>query len=147
MNKTISVEIVTPEKQALSAPAVDSVVLPAADGEYGVLPNHAPALIGLSAGTVRLHTGSETQVFAIGGGYAEVQRDKVSVFAEAAELPEEIDAERARQALEKAKADLLRKDLDPMTLMQAEAAARRAAVRLKVAELKDLRHRKSTPTR
>ena len=118
-------------------------MLPAFDGELGVLPNHAPALVGLAPGEIRLHVGDETRVFAIGGGYADVQRDKVEVFAEAAELPEEIDAERARQSLEKAKAALLRSDLDPMTLMQAEAAMRRAGIRLKVAELRGANRRNS----
>lgn len=135
----LTVEIVTPEKVALTAAGVDSVVLPAVDGEVGVLPGHSPALVGLAPGQVRLRQGAETRVFALGGGYADVRRDRVEIFAEAAELSEEIDAERARQSLEKAKAELLRRDLDPMTLMQAEAAARRAAVRLKVAELKGLR--------
>lgn len=143
MHKTIAVEIVTPEKLALSAQAVESVVLPAVDGEYGVLPNHAPALIGLAPGVVRIHSEGSTQAFAVGGGYADVQHDRVEVFAEAAELPEEIDAERARQSLEKARAELTRRDLDPMTLAQAEAAARRAAVRLRVAELREVHPRKA----
>jgi F-type H+-transporting ATPase subunit epsilon len=139
MARTLTLEIVTPEKVAFGAAEVDFVVLPAANGEMGVLPGHAPFLVGLAPGEIRIHQQGLIEVFAVAGGYADVRRDGVSVFAEAAELPDEIDAERARQAFEKAKAELMRRDLDPLTLAQAEAAAKRAAVRLRVAEIRGVR--------
>lgn len=131
MAKTLQFEMTTPEKVALQATA-EFVVLPAFEGEMGILPNHAPFLVELVPGEVRVTQGAEVKRFAVSGGFAEVKDNKVSLFAETAEMAEAIDAERARQALERAKAEVVRKDLDPLQLMQAEAAIRRAAVRLKV---------------
>ena len=140
MAKTITLEMVTPEKVAFESP-VDFIVLPALEGEMGVLPDHAPFLVQLKPGEVRVTKGGEVSAFAVSGGFAEIKDNKVSLFAETAEMADNIDAERARQALERAKAEIVRKDLDPMTLTQAEAALRRAQVRLKVAELrKGYRH-------
>ena len=139
MPKTLIVEIVTPEKVALQGEA-ESVILPAHDGSMGVLPRHAPFLVMLNPGEVRVTApGGATREFAVGGGFAEVRPYKVSVFAESAELPDEIDAERARQALERAKARVQAPGLDPLTLAQAEAAMKRAQVRLRVAELRPMR--------
>ena len=129
---SLTLEMVTPEKVAWSAPA-EFVVLPAKEGEMGVLPGHQPYLVQLAEGEVRVTDKGEVKRFAISGGFAEVKDDKVSLFAETAEMAEQIDAERAKQSLEKAKAETLRKDLDPLQLMAAEAAMRRAQVRLKVA--------------
>jgi len=134
MAKRLTLELVTPERPAFSGEG-DFVVLPAWDGEMGVLPGHAPFLVQLRPGEVRFTAGGETKLFAVSGGFAEVRDDKVALFAETAEMAESIDAERARQALERAKAELLDKNLDSMTLARAEAAMRRAQVRLKVAQL------------
>jgi F-type H+-transporting ATPase subunit epsilon len=132
MDKRLTLELVTPERPAFSGQG-DFVVLPAWEGELGVLPGHAPFLVQLKPGLVRFKADGATSVFAVSGGFAEVRGDRVSLFAETAEMAGSIDAERARQALERAKAELERKDLDPMTLASAEAAIRRAQVRLRVA--------------
>lgn len=141
MPSLIALEMVTPEKVALQV-AADFVVLPALEGEMGILPGHAPFLVALTPGEVRVTTGGEIKTFAVSGGFAEIKDNKVSLFAETAEMADAIDAERARQALEKAKAQATRTDLDPLTLMQAEAAIRRAQVRLKVAEMRRPSHAK-----
>ena len=135
MPKTLTFEMVTPERIALTESA-DFVVLPAVGGEMGILPGHEPFLVQLSEGEVRVSAGEQTKHFAVSGGFAEIRLDKVAVFAETAEMAGEIDAERARQALEKAKAEAQRRELDPLTLAQAEAAMKRAAIRLRVAELR-----------
>ena len=136
----ITLELITPERAAFSG-AVDFVVLPAWEGEMGVLPGHAPFLVQLKAGLVRFRVGEEASLFAVSGGFAEVRGDRVSLFAETAEMADSIDEERARQALGRAKAELQKKDLDPMTLASAEAALRRAQVRLRVAGLPSGRRR------
>lgn len=141
MSKSLTLEMVTPEKVALQGTA-EFVVLPAFEGEMGVLPGHAPFLVALAPGAVRVTSGGEVKTFAVSGGFAEIKDNKVSLFAETAEMAGAIDAERARQALEKAKAQATRTDLDPLTLMQAEAAIRRAQVRLKVAEMRRPSHAK-----
>lgn len=133
MAKTLTLEMTTPEKVA-SETAAEFVVLPAVKGEMGVLPGHAPFLVQLAEGEVRVTSGGEQKRFAVSGGFAEIRNDKVSLFAETAEMAEAIDEERARQALEKAKAQAVRRDMDPLTLAQAEAALRRAQVRVKIAE-------------
>jgi len=135
MANRLSLELVTPERPAFSGEG-DFVVLPAWEGEMGVLPGHAPFLVQLRPGEVRFESAGETKLFAVSGGFAEVRCDKVSLFAETAEMAESIDSERARQALERAKKDLQNKALDSMTLAHAEAAMRRAQVRLKVAQLR-----------
>lgn len=132
-DKTLTLELVTPERVALSETA-DFVVLPAFEGEMGVLPGHAPFMVQLTAGEVRVTRGGETKNLALSGGFAEVLDDKISVFAETAELADEIDQERARQALERAKAQA--RTADPLTLAAAEAAIRREQVRLRVAEMR-----------
>jgi F-type H+-transporting ATPase subunit epsilon len=129
-DKRLTLELVTPEKVAWSAPA-DFVVLPALGGEMGVLPGHQSFLVQLAAGEVRVTAGDEVKNFAVSGGFAEIKNDTVSLFAETAEDAGQIDGERARQALEKAKA-VVKPGLDPMQLAQMEAAIRRAQVRLRV---------------
>ena len=129
-DKHLTLELVTPEKVAWSAPA-DFVVLPAHNGEMGVLPGHQSFLIQLGAGEVRVTSGGEVKHFAVSGGFAEVKDDTVSLFAETAEDAGQINSERAHQALEKAKA-VVKPGLDPMQLAQMEAAIRRAQVRLRV---------------
>jgi F-type H+-transporting ATPase subunit epsilon len=128
--KHLTLEFVTPEKVAWSA-AADFVVRPACRGEMGVLPGHQPFLVRLEAGEVRVTSGGEVKHFAVSGGFAEVKNDTVSLFAETAEDAGQIDAERAHQALEKAKASV-KPGLDPMQLAAMEAAIRRAQIRVRV---------------
>ena len=129
-DKHLTLELVTPEKVAWSAPA-DFVVLPAIGGEMGVLPGHQSFLVQLAAGEVRITVKEEVRNFAVSGGFAEIKNDTVPLFAETAEDASQIDGERAHQALEKAKA-VVHAGLDPMQLAAMEAAIRRAQVRLRV---------------
>jgi F-type H+-transporting ATPase subunit epsilon len=129
-DKHLTLELVTPEKVAWSAPA-DFVVLPSFKGEMGVLPGHQSFLVQLNAGEVRVTANGEVKHFAVSGGFAEIKDDTVSLFAETAEDAGQIDAERARQALEKAKA-VIKPGLDPMQLAAMEAAIRRAQIRVRV---------------
>jgi F-type H+-transporting ATPase subunit epsilon len=139
-DKHLTLELVTPEKVAWSAPA-DFVVLPAADGEMGVLPGHQSFLVQLGAGEVRITDKSQIKRFAVSGGFAEIKDDVISLYAETAEAAEQINAERARQALEKAKAESVKPNLDPGHLAEIEASIRRAQIRLRVA-----RHGKGAPS-
>jgi len=133
MAKTLTLEMTTPEKVALQGQA-DFVVLPAFEGEMGVLPGHEAFLVQLKPGEVRVTENGAVRRFAVSGGFAEIKDDKIALFAETAEMADQIDAERANQALERAKAELVRKDIDPLTLAAAEASLRRAQVRILVAE-------------
>lgn len=144
MTKTIRLEMITPERIALQASA-DFVVLPAFEGEMGVLPGHEPYWVELKAGEVRVASDKESHSFAIAGGFAEIVRDRISIFAETAELAHEIDAEREHQALERAKAEVSRRDMDPITLAAAEAAIRLAQVKLRVSELRGRKEKRARP--
>ncbi len=130
--KTISLEIITPERSVLKE-TVDSVVLPAFNGEYGILPGHTHFLAQLTAGELRIRKGGEVEYFAVSGGFAEVHPDRVEVFAETAEMSKEIDSERARLALERAKAGLA-KAVSQEEVEKAQASLRRALIRLRVSE-------------
>jgi F-type H+-transporting ATPase subunit epsilon len=134
MRGTLKFEMATPER-ALPEREADIVVLPAFDGEMGVLPGHEPFLVQLKAGELRAAFGRQTQTYSISGGFAEILDNTVRVFAETAEMASEIDEERARLGLEKARAALRRKGAADMGLRldEAEAMLRREAARLKVA--------------
>ncbi len=133
--KSLQFEMISPERPVLAA-AAEFVVLPAFNGEMGVLPDHEPFLVQLREGEVRVTAGGEVKCYAVSGGFAEIQHNKVSLFVETAEMAEAIDAEAARQALEKAKAEAAKPGLDPMMLAQAEAAMRRAQSRLRISQLR-----------
>lgn len=131
----IYVELITPERLAFGD-TVDMVVAPGVDGEIGILPQHAPLLTRLGLGELRLKKGNDVKHVAISGGFMEVQKGShVKVFAETAEMAEEIDVERARLAVERAKARLSKEEqVEEIDFAAAEAALSRAILRLKIAE-------------
>jgi F-type H+-transporting ATPase subunit epsilon len=108
----INLTIVTRERKIVDA-QVDEVILPARDGEIGVLPGHTPLLALLRIGPLRYRTGSRVERLVISWGFAEVLADRVIVLAERGVLPNEVDraeAERERIAAEKEIADLSSND-------------------------------------
>src|ERR1700710_3204348 len=77
----VDLEIVSPERLLLSRP-VDMVVIPAYEGEMGVLPLHAPMIVLLRGGTVRLYeNGQVTDRLFVSGGFAEITPERVTVLA------------------------------------------------------------------
>lgn len=132
MENALTFKMVTPEKLALETTA-DSVVLPAVEGEMGVLAGHEPFMAQLDAGEIRVTTGGALESYAISGGFAEILDNTITVFAETAEMAGAIDEERARQSLEAAAAEA-KSGKGDLTLAQAEAALKRARVRLRVAK-------------
>jgi F-type H+-transporting ATPase subunit epsilon len=84
---------------------------------------------------LRYTAGSEKEVLSVTAGFAEVFKNKVSILVDAAERVTEIDAERARKAMERAKERLSRDRSDKeIDFARAEAALRRAVARLKVVQ-------------
>ena len=112
---------------------VDEVTGPGALGEFGVLPLHVSFLTLLEPGEMSYQRGGERTHLAISGGYAEVVGDVMTVLANAAEFAGEIDVERARRAKERAEKNLGELSHEERELLAAEAALRRALVRLQVA--------------
>ncbi|HYC59790.1 MAG TPA: ATP synthase F1 subunit epsilon [Thermoanaerobaculia bacterium] len=108
----INLTIVTRERKIIDA-QVDEVILPATDGEIGVLPGHTPLLAMLGIGQIRYRTGGTVQRLVISWGFAEVLPDRVIVLAERGVLPSEVDratAEQERIAAERELADLSSND-------------------------------------
>jgi F-type H+-transporting ATPase subunit epsilon len=128
-------EIVTPERE-LCHQQVDSVQLPGTDGQLGVLPGHAPLLTELGLGPLTYKKDGVTRVLTVFRGFAEVLPERVILLAEVAERAEEIDIERVKQSLERARQRMQNpKDAD-LDYERARAAFQRALIRLEVAEKK-----------
>jgi F-type H+-transporting ATPase subunit epsilon len=96
-------ELVTPYRQVVRLP-VDEVVCPGVEGEFGVLPGHAPLLAVLKIGVLGYRVGGGWRYAAIEWGYCEVASDRVSVMAQTAAPAEEIDAAAAMRARDEAEA-------------------------------------------
>lgn len=131
MPKTLSLSLVTPEKQLLDAVQVESVVLPALEGELGVLPGHLPMIVQLGFGALRYKRDGKEEDFAVMGGFAEILRDGVNVFAEGAALAGEINEEEENQKIKRVKDSLSRKDAD-IDFELAEIEIKQAITRMKV---------------
>lgn len=100
MAEKIELEVVTPERRLLSEP-VDMVTVPGLGGELGILPGHTPLISQLKTGVLSYLQGGKTFQLHVSGGFVEVRDDHVSVLADVAERPEEIDAARARLSRER----------------------------------------------
>ena len=90
----LSVEVVTAERSVVSDTDVDLVMAPAAEGEVGILPRHAPLLATLRPGMLRIRKAGEETEMAVSGGFLQVNRDRVLILADTAERAEEIDEAR-----------------------------------------------------
>lgn len=129
---TIRCEIVTQERIVYSED-VDIVNLPGIEGRMGILPNHSPLLTVLDFGEVITRQNGQEAFFAIGGGFAEIQPDKVIVLADSAESADEIDIQRAEEAREralKAMEEGVKLDMDTYALI--ERSLQKANLRLDV---------------
>ena len=113
---------------------VDIVVVPGANGEMGILPNHAPLLSTLEVGVVKVRIGNEEEIFTVTGGLVEVQPEIVTVLADAAEHVDEINIARAEEAKQRAEKLLVEGPPDDVeAYMAIEAALRRSNLRLQAA--------------
>ncbi|AEF95446.1 ATP synthase epsilon chain [Desulfotomaculum nigrificans CO-1-SRB] len=132
MAKTQRLDIVTPEKVVFSE-EIDFIVAPGADGELGILPEHAPLVTALKIGVMRVQQDGKFFKVAVSGGFMEVKNSRVVVLADTAERADEIDVERARAAKQRAEQRLASKSPD-IDVARAEIALHKAINRLKAAE-------------
>ena len=132
--EAIELTIVTPERQLLRASVVE-VTLPGADGYLGILPGHAPLITELGVGELSYRAVGESApvVLAVVRGFAEVLQERVSVLAETAERAEEIDLERAEEALKRAEKRLASAGDSEVDWDRASVALQRALIRISVA--------------
>lgn len=132
-DKAFSLEIVTPRKVVYSG-EVTSFSAPGVVGGFQVLYNHAPLLSAIGVGEVKLIDAQGTEVhYATSGGFVEVKSNHVVMLAESAELPAEIDTQRAESAKQRAQKRLAERQPD-IDLDRAKIALARAVNRLKIAQ-------------
>jgi F-type H+-transporting ATPase subunit epsilon len=132
---SIELIIVTPERQLLRETVVEAT-LPGAEGQLGVLPGHAPLITELGIGELSYQAkdSSGSVPVAVISGFAEVLGDRVTVLAETAERPEEIDISRAEEAKKRAEQRLAAAASDPdIDWGRAAVALQRSLIRIQVA--------------
>lgn len=127
--KTQRLEIVTPQRKVFSE-SVKFLVAPGADGELGILPDHAPLITSLNIGILRIQQEGKNMKVVVSGGFMEVRNSKVTILATSAEKAEDINAARAEAARQRAEARLAAKSPE-VDLIRAELALKRALIRLK----------------
>ncbi|PWA11875.1 F0F1 ATP synthase subunit epsilon [Pueribacillus theae] len=131
--KTVKVSVVTPDGPVYDGEA-EIVSVRGKSGELGIMPNHIPLVTPLTVNPVRLKKDGSTQLVAVHGGFIEVRPEQVTILAQAAELPDKIDVNRARAAKERAEKRLNEAKQDEIDFARAQLALRRAITRLEVAE-------------
>ncbi|MEZ4270208.1 MAG: ATP synthase F1 subunit epsilon [Myxococcota bacterium] len=128
----LTVSLVTPEKDIVKGD-VDQVTAPSVMGEVGILPDHLPLLADMSEGAVGLFRGGQVELYAVSGGFVEVDHNHVTILAETAEHGRNIDIKRSENAFKSAQGKLRTLDFQSPEYAEQEARVRRAQVRLDVA--------------
>ena len=125
-------EIVTPVARVYSD-TIDSVVIPTLEGEIGILPGHIPLLTQVADGELRVTKGSETKGLVVGGGFAQIDGDRVKVLAEFAIHEAQIDENAVEKAMQRAEEALKgRGKLDSTEVERLEGLVRFAVAQLGV---------------
>ena len=128
---TILLEVATPDKGDVYNKEINMLIVRSICGELGILPKHANLLTELIPHAMRIKEGgTETQPF-VSGGFMEVTPDKITILADAAENPDDIDVDRAQAAYKRAEERLAKKNAE-IDIDRAEAALARAKARLLV---------------
>ena len=127
----IQLKIVSADRSLVDE-QVDEVEIPGSDGYFGVLPGHTPLLALLGAGELWYRQGQAKHYMLIAFGFAEVQPEQVTILAEVAERPDEIDITRAEAARRRAEERLARPVVD-MDAERARISLLKALIRLQVA--------------
>lgn len=127
---TFLLEILTPERKFFSG-KVETIILKTPEGEMGMLANHAPTLVPVSIGSIRIKLDNDWLDAVLSEGFMEIHSNKTVILADTAEWPNEIDANRAKAAKERA-AERLQSQLSKQEYMRSKAAMAKALARLKV---------------
>ena len=129
---TIQLEIVTPTR-ILDEGQVSYVRCPGVDGSFGVMANHIEGIIVLDVGEVKVRKDSQDKYLSISGGYAEIMEDKLELLVESVEKSSEIDSERAKMSMERARTRKSEQDPE-LNEARIEASLARALNRLRVSK-------------
>ncbi|MGN0483181.1 MAG: ATP synthase F1 subunit epsilon [Lachnospiraceae bacterium] len=129
-NKLFDVEIITPDRIFHTGQA-DMIEFNTTNGEIGVYKMHVPTTTVLAPGIVRMHKDGQITEAAVHAGFAEILPEKVTLLAEIAEWPDEIDEKRAEEAKQRAEERLAAKSAD-LDVARAEYALHKALVRIEL---------------
>ena len=132
--KMFQVKIITPDRIFYTG-EVEMIEFMTSSGQIGVYKNHIPLTTVLAPGAVMLHEADGEKVAAVHSGFAEILTEEVTLLAEVAEWPEEIDESRAEAAKQRAEERLQAKAAN-IDLVRAEYSLRRALTRINVKEMK-----------
>lgn len=133
--RKMPIEIVTPERKVYENEA-NLIIARGGDGDIGIMAGHSPVVTTLKISALRVKTDGGDHTIAVSGGFLEVKPDKVTVLAESAELPEEIDVDRASRAKERAERRVKDSKSGDIDARRAELALSRALNRLEVAKIR-----------
>lgn len=128
MAEMFDVKIITPDRVFYEG-QVSMVEMKTSEGEIGIYKNHIPMTCIIEPGVLRLYEAESEKQAAVHAGFVEILQDKVTVLAEIAEWPEEIDKNRAQEAKVRAERRLSSSDPE-INIARAEIALRKANVRL-----------------
>ncbi len=125
-------EIITPT-QLIDEGKVEYLRAPSEDGLFGVLAGHTDAIVALHTGEIKVRKGDAEKIYACSGGYAEITADRVQLLVETAEAREDIDVQRAEEALSRARERLTHKLEEVVDEERAVKSLERALNRLHIA--------------
>jgi F-type H+-transporting ATPase subunit epsilon len=129
----LQIEIVTPEKRVAQLSGVDEVRASGVEGGFGIRPGHASFMSALEPGRLVVVHGGKEELFAVGGGFLQVDKDRVIVLADTAEARDEIDVASAQREFTEATERLRTMTEQDQNHKTESARVRRAAARLNVA--------------
>ena len=132
MADQLQLEVVTPERRVL-AESVNAVTVPGRNGELGILPGHAALISELQTGVLSYTEDGSTFQLLVSGGFVEVNDDRVSVLAEVAERPDEMDAARARASRDQLEKQMSSWSGSEEDFEKARTEFERSTVRLQLA--------------
>ena len=125
-----TVEIITPDRTFYSGEA-SMIEFNTTEGEIGVYKHHVPTTVVLAPGIVTIHESEGNKKAAVHAGFAEILGEKVTLLAEVAEWPDEIDVERAKQSEKRAEERIEAKN-ENIDILRAEIALKKSLVRQKI---------------
>ena len=128
----LQLTVVTRERRVLQE-SVDEVVLPGAEGAFGILPGHTPLLAMLKIGVLTYRIGGREHHGALSWGFAEVLADRVIVLAEGAYLADEVDAAAAERQRIEAEKELAMLASHDEAFAEAEARLEESIAQINVA--------------
>lgn len=134
MAEKMMLQIIKPDGEFYSG-EVTMVELNTTDGEMGIYPEHIPVTVGVAPGILKIHEGSEVKRAALLAGFMQIMPEKITILAESADWPQDIDGARANEARIRAERRL-KEGSSEVDIARAEAALLRALVRLSLIDEK-----------